>query len=168
MFQAFVGKKQYKKEKLTKYNIPESIIREIAPRETKTMFADIDNRDFINIAEKYQNPPQRKICEIVKDQTEYLGYIMIKDKQYANMAVVLDIDTKYTPRCTMYSLKNGTNVDCKIGKAIYKRNPFEKGALIKIEKTERKQRMKRLDNGDYEPIPNAMDLWVRKYKILDM
>lgn len=168
MFQSFVDKKQYKKEKLAKYNIPESAIREIAPRETKTMFADISNRDFINIAAKYQNPPQRKICEIVKDQTDYLGYITLKDKRYANMAGVLDVDTKYTPRCVMYSLKNGTNVDCKIGKAVYKRNPFEKGALIKIEKTERKQRMKRLGDGEYEPIPNAMDLWIKKYKILDI
>ena len=156
-------KKQIKKSLLLQLEIPEESIRRIAKKETPLMFIEVQPIPFLNIAAQHVKDVVYPLRERIASQIEYLGYIDFYGSEYAGLGVVLDIDTKYTPRANIYSLKNGNIISCKISKRDYNRSKISKGDIIKITGTTRKPRQKRTASGSYETIPNEFDLWITKY-----
>lgn len=49
-------------------------------------------------------------------QLENLGYIDIVDNQYKGYVVVLETETKYTPKVKVYALANGNTLTVKVAK----------------------------------------------------
>lgn len=163
-FNRFVGKKQFKKDALVTFDLGAEDISPYAARETQTMFTDVNFREFANsVANKLKFSP-RKLSEDIKAQTEYLGYLTIRDDRYSGMAVVLEIDTKYSPRCKMYSLKNGTTIDCKISKPLFKKCVLEEGDIVTISSTTKKPKQRKNELGKWESIPNTSELWISRYQ----
>lgn len=107
------------------------------------------------------------MSEQIKAQTEHLGYITIADPKYSRMAAVLAVDTKYSPRLKLYSLKNGTTLDCKIDKRTFNKDKLAVGDIVRITSTKEKPKSRKNENGEWESIPGTKELWVNAYHKID-
>ena len=166
IFDKFGKVKQVKKDSLKDLGIDENVVRNCAGKETEKMFMQINARSLIEALTKNIHEPDRKLSERISAQVEHLGYIDIMDKQYDRMAVVVSLDTKYSPKLKMYSLKNGRTMDCKIQKKIFNRNKLSKGDIVVVMGTNYKPKSKKNDKGEWEPIPGTKELWLTGYRKL--
>lgn len=168
LFDLLAGKVQIKKSKLEEMNIPEDVIRKYAEKETDKMFSKVNTKLFMHeMAEKHQGYKRRTLKEKIQSQITHLGYVDIVDESYKGMGAVLSVDTKYAPKLKIYSLKNGTVVDCKIDKRTYSKCKIKEGDLIRIQGQKKKPKLKRLENGQYEPIAGVDELWISSYIKID-
>ena len=99
-------------------------------------------------------------------QITHLGYVDIVDERYARMAAVLSLDTKYSPKLKLYSLKHGTVVDCKIDKKTFGKTKLSEGDIVKIQSTKDKPKTRRNENGEWESIPGTKETWITAYQII--
>ena len=164
MFDSFEGKVQFKKNKLEEFGIPEALIRPYAERETDKMFTKVNTKEFMIAAVPHLKTPKRSLRDKISAQITHLGYLDIMDDKYSGMAAVMGIDTKYSPRLKMYSLKNGTIIDCKIDKKTFSKCKLQNGDVVQIMSSRHKPKLRRTESGDFEPIPGIMELWITKYK----
>lgn len=169
-FDKFNDRSQFKKDELQELGIPLDLIRKYAGKETEKMFTNVDFESFVRVAINYLTAHPRKLSEQIKAQTEYLGYITIADDRYSRMAAVISVDTKYSPRLKMYSLKNGTTLDCKIGKKSFNKEKLAIGDIVRINGTKQKPKVrKNEETGEWEPIPGTNELWITTYhKLSDL
>lgn len=166
-FDTFSTRKQFKKNELEDLGISLDIIRQYAGKETEKMFTDVNFRAFVKVAASKIRVPKRKLTDRIKAQTEHLGYITIADPKYSRMAAVLSVDTKYSPRLKLYSLKNGNTLDCKIDKRTFNRDKLVVGDIVKIIGTKEKPKSKKNENGEWEAIPGTKELWISAYNKIE-
>lgn len=163
-FDKFNGRSQFKKDILVSLGIPFEMIKPYAQKETAKMFTGVDFPAFVCAAAPSVTYKPRKLSDAVKAQIEYLGYITIADDRYNGMAAVISIDTKYSPKVKMYSLKNGTTLDCKIDKRTFSKNPIESGDIVTIYGTKRKPKVRKNAEGEWETVPDTNELWITNYR----
>lgn len=164
LFENLEGKVQFKKEKLIEYNIPEELTRLYANKETEKMFTGVDAKGLMIAAIRYLKVPRRSLKDKISAQIIHLGYLDIMDEKYAGMGVALEVDTKYSPKLKMYSLKNGTIIECKISKKIFNKCKLKNGDIVQIQSSKHKPKLRKIENGDFEIIPGIMELWITSYK----
>ena len=99
-------------------------------------------------------------------QLENLGYIDIVDNQYKGYVVVLETETKYTPKVKVYALANGNTLTVKVAKKDFNRNPMQKGDIIHITNQKKKARMKMSAEGKFVPVEGEFDWWATKYEMV--
>lgn len=164
MYENFAGKVQFKKTKLEELGVPEELVRAFAEKETDKMFTKVNTRAFLVEASTCLRPPKRTLKERISAQIEHLGYLDIVGEEYSGLAAVLEVDTKYSPRLKLYSLKNGTVIECKIDKKTFGRCKLKEKDVVHILGQKRKAKQRRMADGNYEPIPGVMELWITNYK----
>lgn len=162
-FDRFYGKSQFKKDILNEFGVSFETIGRYSEKESPKMFTKVDFRSYAKIVAPEIKYTPRKLSEQVKAQTDYLGYITIIDDRYRGMAAVISIDTKYSPKVKMYSLKNGTTLDCKIDKKSFNQNPISAGDIVTIYGTKKKPKVRKNADGKWENIPGTSELWITKY-----
>lgn len=162
-FDKFYGKKQFKKDILNEFGVSLETISKYSEKESPKMFSEVDFHAYAQVVAPEIRYTPRKLSEQIKAQTDYLGYITIIDNRYAGMAAVVSIDTKYSPKVKMYSLKNGTTLDCKIDKRTFNQNPISAGDIVTIYGTKKKPRARKNADGKWENIPGTSELWITKY-----
>jgi len=162
-FNKFGGRSQFKKDELIKLDIPLDIIKRFATKETEKMLTGVNFPSFLKYTSKKIKAPKRKLSEKIKSQIDYLGYITIIDKKYSGMAVVLSVDAKYSPKLKMYSLKNGTTLDCKINKKTFNKDKLSEGDIVRIVSTSSKPKVQKNENGEWVNIPGTKELWINSY-----
>lgn len=167
LFDNYYGKKQIKKQKLADAGISEDEIRKYADKETDKMFGDVNIKAFLIDYTKNIKSPKRSLGERVLLQIKHLGYVDITGNEYVRMAAVIDVDTKYAPKLKLYSLKNGTTIDCKVDRRTFNRNKLKIGDIIKVIKSPMRNKMRRDENGDYAPIQGQFERWMTDYKKVD-
>lgn len=160
-------KVQFKKDELKELNISEELVRRYAEKETDKMFTKVDVVGLLNAIIPTIKATPRKLSEQIKAQIEHMGYITIADPQYSRMAAVLAVDTKYSPRLKLYSLKNGTTLDCKIDKRTFNKDKLAVGDIVRITATKEKPKSRKNENGEWESIPGTKELWVNSYHKID-
>ena len=85
--------------------------------------------------------------ERVKASYEYTGTCDLVNKDMRGLFIVLDIDTKYTPRLTLYSCgTSGVNDDIRVAKKIWKNNKVEQFSVIKMVDYEYKYKRKKVND----------------------
>lgn len=168
VFDTYCDMKQIKKQKLAEDGISEELVRQYAEKETKKMFSNTNMRGFIVAYCKTLTVPKRTMRQRIESQIENLGYVDIVGEEYSGMAVVVDLDTKYSPRVKLYSLKNGTTIDCKIDKKTFNKNKLKLGDTIRIIKSPLKHKNRKNENGDWEPIPDQLERWITEYKKVEL
>lgn len=164
LFDEFGSKVQIKKDKLDNLGINHDIVRPFAERETDKMFTKIHTRGLLREFAKHTESKKRTLKEKVKAQAEHLGYLDIADSRYSRMLAVMSVDTKYSPRLKVYSLKNGTMLEVKVDKRTYNKNKLEKCDIIRVSSQTKKPKSRRLEDGTYEPIPGTSEIWLTKYE----
>lgn len=163
LFDEIYGKKQIKKDKVNKLKLPFELFKDF--KETPAMFTMIDSKLLLkNIAVTATHIPPRKLSEKIIAQIKHLGYIDIMDDKYSGMAAVVGIDKKFSPKLKMYSLKNGTTIDCKIDKRTFNKTPLKNGDIVSILGTKRKPRVRKNTDGEWENVPGTKELWITNYR----
>lgn len=144
-FNNLYSKKQISKEKYPNLN---EIFTKYALKETEKQFKF--GEDFIKVLYEIEdNEPNEYIdfVERVKSSYEYIGSCDLKNRDMRGEFIVLDIDTKYTPRLTLYSCgTGGINDDIRVTKKIWKNNKVEQFSVIKMIDYEYKYKRKKVDD----------------------
>jgi len=167
LFDAYYGKRQIKKLKLEEAGIDIKEVRPYSEKETDKMFGGVDIKSFLKAYVKTIIASKRSLKEKVALQTKHLGYVDITGAEYGGMAAVIDINTKYAPRIKLYSLKNGTTLDCKIDRRTFNKNKLKAGDIIRVIKSPMRNKVRKTDNGDYEEVPGQFERWITDYKKVD-
>ena len=164
-FKDIYGRKMLAKSKLADMGIKESDITECYEKETEKQYINIKPyKILLNIMERIPNE-NIPIKEQISFEEEIIGYIGTTydvDKKYC---YILDVDTKYSPKVTLYSLGTGKEVVCKINKFIYKDQPIKKGQIIQCGRFFQKERQIKTEKG-WEKT-NVMDWWLSSYNIVE-
>lgn len=158
------SRKQFKKSELDKYGLVDADVKPFSNKETEKMYTGVDTYSMLmSLINKIDVKPvslQKKL----EYQNESLGYIDICDKRYKNLGFVMDVDTKYAPKLSVYALANGNTIECKVDKRTFNRMKVAKNYLIRIQETTYKPRMSRNADGTFVPIEGTRVLWLTKYK----
>ena len=163
LYDKYNGKKVIKKDKT---DLPIELLQKYAVAETeKQMKFDEDSMNNL-LSELCMQIPDKDIPLQTRLQAEleYLGYISYIDPLRSNTAVCMNIDTKYTPKLTLYRLDTGTTMTCKLKKKSYEQNPLPTGAIIKFY-TENKPAWKKDENGGWVQDFSRNDIWISSYSI---
>ena len=165
LFGEVYGKQQIKKDKIPKLGeyITEMDVRQFAEKESEKTFTKVDTFRLLKyLAATIQVPPAT-IMERISYQKENLGYVDIVDKKYVGLALVMSVNTKWTPWLTLYALANGKTIECKVDKRDYNRQPVKEGDVVRIEGQTYKSRQRKTENG-FEAVPGSKVLWITRYR----
>ena len=164
-FKNLYGRKTIAKDKLEDLGLNPDDVIGCFERETEKQYINIDYRKMLtNIETRIPNKAisitEQALFEI--DVVGYISMIYDVDKRYC---LVTDIDTKYSPVVTLYSLGSGKEVICKINKALFKEEPFKKGQLIKCGRFFEKYKQRKTENGWEQT--NIKEWWLNDYELID-
>ena len=155
------GKIQISKDKYPKLN---NIFSKFAIKETEKRFTFNNTLPILKGIEKHLKNKENDVVQLILDYFEYTGACDIKNNSYGNNSIVIDINTKYAPKITLYSIKKGMTKEVKIYKKNYI-NPLKIGDVISIQDAE--YRYKKKKEGDKWVNTNEKELIVNAYKILN-
>ena len=151
-------KKQIKKDK-NPYSI--DIISKYS-KETEKQYVIIDEEGFCNDIISSFEDKEISIKERLDTQIEYLGYIEYKNDKAKDYGYIIDVNTKYTPRFTIYKIDTGETISVKYSKRDYEQSELGKGKIIKFITTEKPR--KKLIDGHWVDLEES-ELWIKSYKI---
>ena len=151
-------KKQIKKDK-NPYSI--DIISKYS-KETEKQYVIIDEEGFCNDIISSFEDKEISIKERLDAQIEYLGYIEYKNDKAKDYGYIIDVNTKYTPRFTIYKIDTGETISVKYSKRDYEQSDLDKGKIIKFVTTEKPR--KKLIDGHWVDLEES-ELWIKSYKI---
>jgi DNA polymerase III alpha subunit len=158
-YQTFYGKKQLSKDKYPSLN---KIFSKYAERETEKKYIFIDILPMLIAIEKHIKDNGTDTIELIKTYFEFCGNCNIIDKSMGNKCIITDINTKYTPRITLYGIGNGKLKDVKIYKKNFKQDPLEIGDVISIKGYQIKNKKKK--EGDKWIELEDKEMILTKYK----
>ena len=155
------GKIQISKDKYPKLN---NIFSKFAIKETEKRFTFNNTLPILKGIEKHLKNKENDVIQLILDYFKYTGACDIKNDSYGNNSIVIDINTKYAPKITLYSIKKGMTKEIKIYKKNYI-NPLKIGDVISIQDAE--YRYKKKKEGNKWVNTNEKELIVNAYKILN-
>jgi DNA polymerase-3 subunit alpha len=162
-FQLLYGKKQIKKANLDKYSLKEDVFRKYA-RETEKSFLDLDSEALLHEICERLSDADYKVKEKLKYQLDFIGHISYINPEYVGYYLVLNVDTKYSPKADLYKIETGEQSVMKLYKNQYFENEFDKGDILIIQNTEKKPKSKMID-GKWVKSLEEFDTWIRSYTI---
>ena len=162
LYDMYNGKKVLKKDKCT---LPIELVAKYATSETAKQYRfeteAMDNllREFTKMVPDGEIPLRTRL----EAEAEYLGYLSYINPKFQNTGFVLDVNTKYSPKITVYHLDTGSTVVYKLQKAAYQNNPFDKGNIIRFYSEERQK--SKLVDGRWEKLAET-EPWLKNYVIV--
>ena len=162
-FKNLYGRKLISKDKIQEFNIPDYILKSDLVTETEKQFKFENMCDIIKLIEHTIPDESFGIKEQVSFEMDVLGYISMTYDVDKKVCYVVDVDTKYTPRVTLYCLNNGKSVLCKINKTTFKNNSIKKGQVIRALKFE--ERYKQVKVNDIWQKTNDKEWWLSAYRL---
>lgn len=129
IYDAYYGKKQLAKDKI---NLPLDLVQKYCVSETPKRY-NFDEQSMINLLKEYATQiPNTDLPLSAKltAQKDYLGYIDLIIPEADHVAVILDLDCKYTPKMTLYNLQKGKTFVAKVKKQQYNNYPVTAGQII--------------------------------------
>ena len=116
----------------------------------------------------------KELCSMVPDvdvplqsqiewSKKYLGYISVVMPERKDIGYVMDINTKYSPKLTVYQLWDGQTNTYKIQKRMFEKQPFSSGAFIQF-RSEQRNKSRKNERGEWEKLPET-ELWISAYYI---
>lgn len=164
IFQNYSDKKQIKKDKALEGGLSFDMLRQVSGKETLKSFMEIDSIALLDRLAKDIPPTQTKITTKIQYQLDVLGYIDIVDKKYKGYCYVTDVETKFSPKLTLYAMANGGTIKVKVDKRTYGRNPVQKGDIIKVIDSYKKPKVYK--EGDKWIETPEKEWWITDYKII--
>lgn len=103
------------------------------------------------------------IKDYLDAQNEYLGYIDYVNPKAKEYGYVMSIDTKYSPKLTIYELDTGKTVVYKMPKKVFATSGIEKGSILKFT-YEVKARTTMVD-GEWKKDFSVKEPWINKFMV---
>lgn len=146
-FKVLYGRKVLSKDKAKELNLPSYIFEQDGVTQTEKQYKFENICDILKLIE--HNTPNESfgIKEQVEFENDALGYINMTYNVDKRVCYVLDIDTKYTPKVTLYCLRNGKTVLCKVNKALFKKQPLKVGMIIRASRFEERYKQAYVNGG---------------------
>ena len=94
---------------------------------------------------------------------EYLGYISMVMPEKKDVGYVMDLNTNWSPRITIYQLWDGTTITYKLQKKAYEKNPFNKGCLLQFH-SEMRNKSRKDENGQWIKL-SEQEPWITNYLV---
>ena len=163
LFDKYYGKKIIKKEGC---DLPIEILEKYATTATEKQYRFEYEGMMALLTELCERIPDEElpILAQINAQQTYLGYIDLVDPSKPTKAVILDINTKYTPKLTLYRLRDGQSIVVKLKKKSYEQTPVSAGMIIDF-RTEKKPAWKKDENNEWVQDYSREDLWLTSYTI---
>lgn len=162
LYDLYHGKKVLKKDKLS---LPVDLVQKYAISETAKQYKfdgssmDALIQEFAAMIPDGEIPLRTRL----ESEAEYLGYISYTNPKLQNTGFVLGVDTKYSPKISVYRLDSGEIIIYKLAKAAYQKNPFDKGSVIKFYSEDRPKSI--MVNGEWQKDYSQTEKWVQNYII---
>lgn len=105
-------------------------IKSLCNKETAAQLRDFDPIEIIKaLMKSYKS--KSNINDLIANEVEILGYTncYFPDMPH-NIAAVVNVDTKYSPKITLYRLYDGSSEIVKVKRAQYDKKPIEMGSII--------------------------------------
>ena len=158
-----VSKKTFRKDKLP---CKEEIIRKFATSESEKMFKNIDTLGLCRYLISTIDNDDLPIDEIIKAEVEYYGSPTYINKDLEdNTLIILNVDTKYTPKLRAYSPISGNTETVKIAKKDFKKQPLEVGNVILVYNIYEKHKKTKDKDGKWIELEDV-EFWIDDYEII--
>lgn len=168
LFDKFKTSKELSKATAESFGLDSGIIQKYIIKETEKKYKISDMPKLIAEQSKMITYKPQTLQDKINAQKDHLGYINIRDERYSGMGVVIEINAKYSPKLKIYSLKNGTTVDCKIDKKTFNMNKLKSGDIIRINGQRYKPKLMRNEDGSFSPVMGTKELWLTKYETITL
>ena len=132
--------------------------------ETEKQYRLKDKDGFINYLLKNITYKEYPIAQRIKDEKEYLGYISLKIEGKSSTWYVTDINTKYSPKISLYNVGTGEEKVVKIEKRKYQMAPFDKDVCLRAT-FETKNKCKKDENGEWVKLEEKEE-WIKYYSVI--
>lgn len=146
-FKVLYGRKVLSKDKAQELNLPSYIFEQDGVTQTEKQYKFENICDILKLIEHSTPNESFGIKEQVEFENDALGYINMTYNVDKRVCYVLDIDTKYTPKVTLYCLRNGKTVLCKVNKALFKKQPLKVGMIIRASRFEERYKQAYVNGG---------------------
>ena len=142
-FDKFLEKKQFKKEE---FKDIEDTLRELSNKETEKIFKEVDTLSLCNRLEEEINDESIDFSDKFKAHMEFIGSCNITDDSLGKRAcIITNIDTKYSPKLTLYCMFNGRTNTLKINKRLFASLQLDVFDTIYVDTIEEKAKSKLVD-----------------------
>lgn len=132
--------------------------------ETEKQYRLKDKDGFINYLLGDITYKEYPITQRIKDEKEYLGYVSLKIEGKSSTWYVTDINTKYSPKVSLYNVGTGEEKVVKIEKRKYQMEPFDKDVCLRAT-FEMKNKCKKDENGDWVKLEEKEE-WIKYYSVV--
>ena len=147
------------------------IDREIMVRfatETEKQYRIIDKKKFVSYLCDNSIPEPYTLAQRLKDEQELLGRNVYMDSKLKYQGFVIDVNTSFSPKITLYDLSTGKTETIKCYKRTFAEQPLVKGMIITYY-TESKQKSRlNPETKQFEKIPNEFEQWFKWYQIKEL
>ena len=166
VFEKFYGRKIIPKNK-EDFEEYYELIKKYSEKETEKQYIQIDTVSLLKAIVLKIPDEDIPIREQMNFELEVLGRInLVYEDANKNDCYVLDVDTKYSPKINLYSLKTGKEIMVKVSKSTFNKNIIKKGDLIHVNKFEKKYKSVKTDEG-WEKT-SEIEWWLASYKELKL
>lgn len=149
----------YKKVQFSNTNPYSYIIEKYANKKTPKQYREVDtDKVILDIMSNYDKDVS-DIEKVIYDFKKYNETSRTTENKYY---VVMDLDTKYSPKLTLYNTKNKNKQVVKISNALFNKIPLSEYDAIKIKKVVPKPRKKKID-GEWTNL-SVTDYWIIVYE----
>lgn len=130
----------------------------------KTQYKITDNDGMLReLAELVGERPITMMMRLEWEQ-QYLGYCASTDPSQQGSWLVLDIDTKFSPKLSVYAIWSGEQRIVKVSKRDFQSNPLTKGDTIRLT-IEQRPKTKLVD-GQWVKDESIKEDWLKYYSIV--
>lgn len=145
-------------------------------RQTEKQFRDLNTKNILTDIWNSLADDDLSILEKVSAQKEYLGYVDYSnpklDKRYV---MVMNLDTRYSPKFVGYCLNNGKTQELKVYKKPKSRRmdniiyfsdaPFEEGDILFCKKFNSRPQSRKTEGG-WEQVPGTKEWWLLDFSVI--
>jgi len=176
IYNKYSGKRQFNKEQLSEYGIPQDRLLKYVGKETDKLYKDVDVIGLITELVSGLHEPKTTIAQHIKYEIELLGYPTSKDSSYNKRKYfITDINSnRAVTKLKVYEPYSGKTREVNIWNSQMIETDFKVGGEIYIKSINKKP--KREPTGEINPktgkkiyrdIPDQFEYWLERYYILD-
>jgi DNA polymerase III alpha subunit len=163
LFNNIYTKKHFKKDGLI---CSVDILKKYAKSETEKTFKEVDTRNLLKELESSLENISIPITNRIKSWIEYTGTCNLSDTNYSkNIAIVIDINTKYSPKLQLYNINTAKIAEVKIKNELLTHSNLKLFDTIQILKINSKNKKRLIDN-TWQEI-DEKEYWLDNYIIIE-
>lgn len=156
---------QLKKDKVDSLSIPHEIVEYYSGKVTEKQYNGVDVKGLLTHWADIMPFKNVDKIQLASWRYKYIGFCDIVDHDLKGCVLVTNVNTRYSPRITVYALANGNTLDIKIQRKVFNEKPIEDGDILAIYEYEHKQKTRMNEEGKYERIPDEYEWWIKKYDV---